>query len=92
MTSRPQEATLVAQAEAFLSGYLEQNVQAEKTKPQSHPAQRTDGAPEAPPLARQLLAIDGQGWEGLLFLRCMTAGAFLMAPGMVLQACTHGQH
>lgn len=80
LTSRPQERTLVAQAEAFSSGDLEQNVQAEKTKPQSHPAQRTDGAPKAPRLAKQLLATDGQGWERLLFLRCMPVGVFLMAP------------
>lgn len=92
LTSRPQEGTLVSQAEAFSPGSREQNVQAENTKPQSHPAQRTEGAPEAPPLAKQLLAIDGQGWEGLLFLRCMPAGAFLMAPCMVPQACTHGRH
>lgn len=73
LTSRPQEGTLVAQAEAFSPGSLEQNVQAENTKPQSHPAQRTDGAPEAPPLAKQLLAIDGRDGKG-----CFSSGVCLL--------------
>lgn len=93
LSSQPQQGTPVAQTEAFSphkSGYLEQTVQLQKSKPHHHPAWRVDQMPEAPPPAEELWAVDSQGCRALLFLGCMPTGGFLVTQWMIPRACTRG--